>query len=93
MVLEILESYIIGGFVGFLAGLVAARFYFRSRMSVRSIGQLIEYSLIENEISRLGSLAVLLERLVKDIRECSGEITEKLEISSDIEEDILRQRS
>jgi hypothetical protein len=93
MVLEIVETYLIGGVLGFIAGIVVARFYFKSRMEMKNIGQVIEYAMIHDRISRLGSMTVILNKLVVDISDCSEEITDKLELSRNIEEDIYESKS
>jgi hypothetical protein len=38
MVLEIIETYLIGGVVGFAVGVIVARIYFKSRIELKNIG-------------------------------------------------------
>jgi len=91
MVLEIIETYLIGGVVGFIVGVIVARIYFKSRIELKNIGQVIEYALIHENITRLNSMTESLTKLVADIDECSEEIMEKLEISRDIEAEYVKR--
>ena len=91
MVLEIIETYLIGGVVGFIVGVIVARIYFKSRIELKNIGQVIEYALIHENITQLNSMTESLTKLVADIDECSEEIMEKLEISRDIEAEYVKR--
>ncbi len=93
MVLEIFETYLIGGAVGFIVGVIVARIYFKSRIELKNIGQVIEYALIHDNIKQLNSMTESLNKLVADIDECSEEIMEKLEISRDIEAEYVKREN
>ena len=93
MVLEIIETYLIGGAVGFIVGVIVARIYFKSRIELKNIGQVIEYALIHDNIKQLNSMTESLNKLVADIDECSEEIMEKLEISRDIEAEYVKREN
>ncbi len=90
MVLEIIETYIVGGVVGFVVGVVVSRIYFKSRIESKTIGQVIEYAMIHENIARLSSMSASLYQLVADIQECSEEITEQLELTQDIEGSLIK---
>ena len=90
MVLEIIETYLIGGVVGFVVGVVVSRIYFKSRIESKAIGQVIEYAMIHGNIERLSSMSASLSQLVADIQECSEEITEQLELTKDIEGSLVQ---
>ena len=91
MVLEVIEQYFWGGVVGFALGVVVARFYFRSRIEIKNIGHMIEYSMIRENITNLNSMSERLGEIVADMRECSEDIAEKLELTRDIEESFSRK--
>jgi hypothetical protein len=93
MVLEIIETYLIGGVVGFAVGVIVARIYFKSRIELKNIGQVIEYALIHENITQLNSMTESLTKLVADIDECSEEIMEKLELSRDIEAEYVKREN
>jgi hypothetical protein len=93
MVLEIIETYLIGGVVGFIVGVIVARIYFKSRIELKNIGQVIEYALIHDNITALNSMTESLTKLVADIDECSEEIMEKLELSRDIEAEYVKREN
>ena len=93
MVLEIIETYLIGGVVGFIVGVIVARIYFKSRIELKNIGQVIEYALIHENITQLNSMTESLTKLVADIDECSEENMEKLEISRDIEAEFTKSET
>lgn len=93
MVLEIFETYLIGGVVGFIVGVIVARIYFKSRIELKNIGQVIEYALVHENIKQLNSMTESLTKLVADIDECSEEIMEKLEISRDIEAEYVKREN
>lgn len=92
MVLELLEQYLVGGTVGFIIGIIVARIYFSSKIEMTNIGQVIEYAMIHKNITRLGSMTLLLNKLVADLKECSEEITDKLELSKDIEQELYEKQ-
>ncbi len=93
MVLEIIETYLIGGVAGFIVGVIVARIYFKSRIELKNIGQVIEYALIHENITQLNSMSESLTKLVADINECSEDIMEKLEITRDIEAEYVKRES
>ena len=89
MVLEIIETYIVGGVVGFVVGVVVSRIYFKSRIESKAIGHVIEYAMIHGNIERLSSMSASLSQLVADLQECSEDITEQLELTQDIEGSLI----
>ena len=88
--LEIIETYLIGGVVGFAVGVVVSRIYFKSKIELKTIGQVIEYSLIHDNIKRLNSMTSSLSKLVEDMAECSEEVIDKLELTKDIETELTK---
>jgi len=90
MVLEVIETYLIVGVVGFVVGIIVSRIYFKSKIESKTIGQIIEYAMIHQNVTQLSSMTASLSKLVASISECSEEITEQLEIVKDIEEDLAR---
>ena len=90
MVLELIELYLVGGVVGFVVGVIVARFYFESKIEMKNIGLVIEYAMVHKDIKRLRSLARQLEKLVEDVEGCSEDITNRLELSKDIEENLYK---
>jgi hypothetical protein len=89
MALETFNVFIIGCAVGLVAGIIATRLFFKFSFEQKTIGQVIEYGMIHDKISKLRSTTTILNRVVADIQEYSDEITERLEISKDIEENII----
>jgi hypothetical protein len=85
MVLEVIETYLWGGVVGFAVGVIVARLYFKSKIEVKNIGQVIEYAMIHEKITELSSFSTRLNELVAEMKECSEEIEDQLEITKDIE--------
>ena len=86
MLIDAIESYLIVGALGFIGGIVISRIYFKSKYETKALGQLIDYSMIDNKINELHSMTTILNRLVFDIKENSEDITEKIELIKDIEE-------
>lgn len=85
MVLEVIETYLWGGVIGFVVGVIVARMYFRSKIEVKNIGQVIEYAMIHEKITELSSFSTRLNELVEEMKEKSEEIEDQLEITKDIE--------
>jgi hypothetical protein len=83
--LEIVEDYLIGGIIGFVAGAVATRLFFKSSIERRKIGEVIEWGMVEKTISQLNSMTTILNRLVADIKSSAEELAEKIEIAQDME--------
>jgi hypothetical protein len=84
MALEI-EIFLLGGMGGLIVGVIIARFYFKSRIETKNIGQVIEYAMVHKDIKRLVSMAKRLETLVEGLEGCSEDITNRLELVEDIE--------
>ena len=82
---EFFRDYFLGAFFGFIAGVLIARFYFRTSIQRRKIGEVIEWAMVEKTISQLESMTTILNRLVADIKSSADELTEKIEIAQDLE--------
>ena len=90
---EQMEIYILIMMGAFLLGVLATREYYKRRMQQISTSQIIEYAMIEKHVSKLRSMTLLLNKLVGDIKTCSGDISEGLILSQDIEETILPHKN
>ena len=90
--MEILEYIFIGGVFGLAIGFVIARIYYRSRIEIKDIGHVIQYAVIHKDMKRLTSLTSLLRRLLVDINEVTDDISEKLGLSKDIEDDYIKEQ-
>ena len=90
--MEILEYIFIGGVFGLSIGFVIARIYYRSRIEIKDIGHVIQYAVIQKDMKRLTSLTSLLRRLLVDINDITDDISEKLELSKDIEDDYIKEQ-
>jgi hypothetical protein len=88
MVLEVIENLLLSGIIGFVIGIVAARVYFKTRLQMKNIGQLIEYAMIEKNIRQLEILTTSLNRLIVDLKESSEELGEQIKMANDIEMDV-----
>jgi len=82
---EFFQDYFLGAIFGFIAGVLIARFYFRTSIQRRKIGEVIEWAMVEKTISQLESMTTILNRLVADIKSSADELTEKIEIAQDLE--------
>ena len=82
---EFFRDYFLGAILGFIAGVLIARFYFRTSIQRRKIGEVIEWAMVEKTISQLESMTTILNRLVADIKSSADELTEKIEIAQDLE--------
>jgi len=89
MILEFIEPFLVGGVVGIIVGVIVARYYFKSRIEMKNIGQVIEYAMVHKDIKRLRSMTTRLEIHVADIEGCSEDITNRLELSKDIEQNLI----
>ena len=87
--LELIEPFLVGGVVGIIVGVIVARYYFKSRIEMKNIGQVIEYAMVHKDSTRLRSMVTRLEMLVADIEGCSGDVMNRLELSKDIEENLM----
>jgi len=83
--LELFENYLIVGLLGFAAGAVVTRLFYRSSLKRRQIGEVIEYAMVEKTISQLESMTIILNRLVADIKASAEELSEKIEYAQDLE--------
>lgn len=83
--LELIEDYLIVGILGFIAGIVVTRLFFKSNLQRKKIGEVIEWAMVEKTISRLESMTTILNRLVADIKSSAEELTEKIEFAQDLE--------
>jgi len=88
MVLEVIENYLLSGITGFVIGIIATRIYFKTRLQMKNIGQLIEYAMIEKNIRQLEILTRSLNRLLDDLKESSEELSEQIKMANDIEMDV-----
>jgi len=71
-----------------VVGVIVARFFFKSKIERKRIGEVIEWAMIEKTISRLDSMTTILNRLVADIKSSAEELTEKIEIAQDLEPEV-----
>jgi hypothetical protein len=85
MLIEEIQSYLLGGVFGFVAGFLVTRFLFRTRMRKKKISDVIEYAMIDKTVSQLNSMTVILNRLVSDIKNAADELTERIEFAQDME--------
>ena len=92
MAFEFLEYIFIGGVLGIPIGFIIARVYYRSRIEIKDIGHVIQYAVIHKDMKRLTSLISLLRRLLVDINEVTDDISDKLELSKDIEDDYIKEK-
>lgn len=85
MVLEAFENYLFFGVIGFAAGILVTRLYFRSSIQRRDISRVIEYAMIEKNISMIESLTKELNNLVSKIQEEGDELESQIKLSKDME--------
>ncbi|MCW4035942.1 MAG: hypothetical protein NWE75_02000 [Candidatus Bathyarchaeota archaeon] len=85
MVLEAFENYLFFGVIGFAAGILVTRLYFRSSIQRRDISRVIEYAMIEKNISMIESLTKELNKLVSKIQEEGDELESQIKLSKDME--------
>ena len=85
MIITILEDYLICTFIGFAAGALVTWFYVRTRMQIRSIGQVIDTALISKNVYELEMMSSQLNQIVSRLKDSSDELTEKILDVRDIE--------
>jgi hypothetical protein len=85
MLIEEIQSYLLGGVFGFIAGALVTRLLYRSRMRKKKISDIIEYAMIDKTVSQLNSMTMILNRLVSDIKNAADELTERIEYAQDME--------
>lgn len=85
MLLEAFENYLFFGVIGFAAGILVTRLYFRSSIQRRDISRVIEYAMIEKNISMIESLTKELNKLVSKIQEEGDELESQIKLSKDME--------
>ncbi len=85
MVLEAFENYLFFGVIGFAAGILVTRLYFKSSIQRRDISRVIEYAMIEKNISMIESLTKELNKLVSKIQEEGDELESQIKLSKDME--------
>lgn len=83
--LEAFENYLFFGVIGFVAGIIVTRFYFKTSIQKRDISRVIEYAMIEKNISMLESLTRELNLLVSRIHEEGEELGSQLQLTKDVE--------
>ncbi len=83
--LEAFENYLFFGVIGFVAGIIITRFYFKTSIQKRDISRVIEYAMIEKNISMLESLTRELNLLVSRIQEEGEELGSQLQLTKDVE--------
>lgn len=85
MVVEELQSYLLGAVFGFALGALIIRLLFRSSIRKRKISDAIEFAMIDKTVSQLNSMTTILNRLVADIKTATDELTERIELAQDLE--------
>ncbi len=83
--MEAFENYLFFGVIGFVAGIIVTRFYFKTSIQKRDISRVIEYAMIEKNISMLESLTRELNLLVSRIQEEGEELGSQLQLTKDVE--------
>jgi len=83
--LEYYEDYLIGAVLGFIAGVISAKFFFKSAIERKRLGEVIEWAMVEKTISRLESMTTILNRLIADMKSSADELTANIEIAQDLE--------
>ncbi|MFB0558351.1 MAG: hypothetical protein ACETVY_04455 [Candidatus Bathyarchaeia archaeon] len=83
--MEAFENYLFFGVIGFVAGIIVTRFYFKTSIQKRDISRVIEYAMIEKNISMLESLTRELNLLVSRIHEEGEELGSQLQLTKDVE--------
>jgi len=89
MVTEAIETYVIVCVFGFVIGVVASRFFYKNIIQRNNLGTAIGFALIDKQITQLESMTIAHFKIVDEMKACSDEIIERIELIKDIEESII----
>jgi len=90
---EDIEGYVLLAVACFLLGMLSARFYYRKELERRGIGDAFEFAMLGDQVSKLSSLTDLLGSTIKQMKECSEDIEERLVLIRDLEETVRERTS
>lgn len=91
--LDAFENYLFFSVIGFAVGVIVTRFYFKSSIQKRDIKRVIEYAMIEKNISMIESLTRELNKLVSRIQEEGEELGSQIQLTKDVETMLRTQPS
>lgn len=91
--LDAFENYLFFIVIGFAVGVIVTRFYFKSSIQKRDIKRVIEYAMIEKNISMIESLTRELNKLVSRIQEEGEELGSQIQLTKDVETMLRTQPS
>ena len=89
MVTEAFETYVIVSMLGFIVGVVVSRYFYKHRIQQKNIGQAIDFAVIEKQVTQLKSMTTTVNSLVDEIKACSDDILERIELIKDVEESLV----
>ena len=87
MVLEIIETHILIGSAGLILGVFLTRLYYQRLVRNVTLGQVIEYSIIQNNIQEIARLSELLNTTLSDMKVQADSLRERILESQDIEKE------
>lgn len=87
MVLEILETHILIGSAGLILGIFLTRLYYQRLVRNVTLGQVIEYSIIQNNIQEISRLSEILNSTLSDMSAQADSLRERILESQDIEKE------
>jgi hypothetical protein len=83
--LEYLENYLITGVIGLVVGFLLARRYYQNLVKNASIGKIIEYSLINNNLNDLETEVQKLNHCIQTLKGIGELLGEQISTVHDIE--------
>jgi hypothetical protein len=85
MVIEVLETHVLIGTIGFVLGFIATRIYYKRIVRNVALGQVIDYSMIHNNVQQIESLSFKLNSTISDLKIHSDDLLEQMQDFQDIE--------
>jgi hypothetical protein len=88
MVIQILETHLVIGFIGVIVGVFASRFYYRRTVRSSKLGQIIDYSLIQKQIQDIEKLSSDVRKAAIGLSESSDALLEQIKSTRDVESSV-----
>ena len=92
MVVEVYETHILIGSVSLLLGFIIARFYYKRIVRNVALGQVIDFSMIQNNVQNIEGLSSKLNDTISDMKMHTEELIEQIQACQDIEKSQQQSR-
>ena len=85
MVVRVVETHLLIGLICFIIGFIASRYYYSSVVRASMLGQIIDYSLIRDNVTELASFSSSLHNLVTEMKKRVDGLNSQMHITRNME--------